>query len=99
VLLLLLCLGIHLGKNVFCLSIAISATRAGFLNPKEFFLVCLIWLPIFSYFSFNEPELGVGINPGIASTPLTSSIDRGLNSQPSDHEPSALPLDHSFCFS
>jgi len=56
--------------------------------------VCPIWLPVFFY---NEPELGVGIDPGMALTPLPSSIGRGLNPQPSDREPSALLLDHSFC--
>jgi len=30
-------------------------------------------------FVYNEPELGVGINPGMALTPLPSSIGRGLN--------------------
>jgi len=45
---------------------------------------------------YNEPELGVGINPGMALTPLPSSIGQGLNPRPSDCEPSALPLDHSF---
>ncbi len=50
---------------------------------------------IFLFF-YNEPELGVGIDPGMALTPLPSSIGRGLNSQPSDREPSALPLDHGF---
>jgi hypothetical protein len=44
---------------------------------------------IFLFF-YNEPELGVGINPGMALTPLPSSIGR-------DRVPSALPLDHSFC--
>jgi len=41
--------------------------------------------------------LGVGINPGMALTPLPSSIGQGSNPRPSDHELSALPLDHSFC--
>jgi len=51
---------------------------------------------IFLFF-YNEPEyVGVGIDPGMALTPLPSSIGRGLNPQPSDREPSALPLDHSF---
>jgi hypothetical protein len=50
---------------------------------------------IFLFF-YNEPELGVGINPGMALTPLPSSIGQGLNPLPSDREPSALPLDHSF---
>ncbi len=48
------------------------------------------------FFFFNEPELGVEIDPGMALTPLPSSIGRGSNPRPSDCEPSALPLDHSF---
>ncbi len=63
---------------------------------KNIFLVCPIWLPVFSYFFHNEPELRVGINPGMALTPLQSSIGRGLNPRPSDREPSALPLDHGW---
>ncbi len=47
-------------------------------------------------FIYNEPELGVGIDPGMALTPLSSSIGRGLNPRPSDREPSALLLDHGF---
>jgi len=35
----------------------------------------------------------------MALTPLPSSIGQGSNPQPSDREPSALPLDHSFRFS
>jgi len=66
------------------------------LFKKQLFLVCPILLPVFSYFFYNEPEPGVGINPGMALTPLPSSIGRGSNPQPSDREPSALPLDHSF---
>jgi len=45
-------------------------------------------------FFYNEPELGVGSNPGMALTPLPSSM--GLNPRSSDCEPSALPLDHGF---
>ncbi len=48
---------------------------------------------IFLFFC-NEPELGVGIDPGMALTPLSSSIGWGLNPRPSDCEPSAVPLDH-----
>jgi len=44
---------------------------------------------------YNEPEFGVGIDPGMALTPLTSSIEQGSNPRPSAREPSALPLDHS----
>jgi len=50
---------------------------------------------IFLFF-YNEPELGVGIDPGMALTQLPSSIGWGSNPRPSDREPSALPLDHSF---
>jgi len=52
---------------------------------------------IFLFF-YNEPELGVGIDPGMALTPLPSCIGQVLKPRPSDREPSALPLDHSFCF-
>ncbi len=51
---------------------------------------------IFLFF-YNEPELGVGIDPRMALTPLPSSIGGGSNPQPSDCEPSVLPPDHSFC--
>jgi hypothetical protein len=33
----------------------------------------------------------------MALTPFPSSIGQGSNPRPSDHEPSALPLDHSLC--
>jgi len=54
---------------------------------------------IFLFF-YNEPELGKGIDPGMALTPLPSSNGQGSNPRPSDLEPSALPLelDHSFRF-
>jgi len=42
-----------------------------------FLCVCPIWLPVFFLFFYNEPELGAGINPGMALTPLPSSIGRG----------------------
>jgi len=46
---------------------------------------------IFLFFFYIEAELGVGIYPGMALTPLPSSIGQGSNPRPSDHEPSALP--------
>jgi len=57
-----------------------------------FLLVCPIWLPIFSHFSMNEPELGAGIDPGIAFNPFPSSIwiRQDSNRQPLDHESSLL---------
>ncbi len=39
---------------------------------------------------------GSGIDPDMALTPLPSSIGQGSNPLPSDCEPSALLLDHSF---
>jgi len=39
-------------------------------------------------FFYNEPELDAGINPGMALTPLPSSIGRVSNPQPSNREPS-----------
>jgi len=46
---------------------------------------------------YNEPELGAESYLEMALTPLPSSIGQGSNQQPFDREPSALPLDHSFC--
>ncbi len=65
-------------------------------------ILCLIffWCAPFGYLYFlifyNEPELGVGIDPGMALSPLPSSNGKGLNPRHSDREPSALRLDHSF---
>ncbi len=42
-----------------------------FLN---IFCICPIWLPVFFLFFYNEPELGVGIDPGMALTSFPSSI-------------------------
>jgi len=65
------------------------------LKKNTFFGVPHLTTCIFLFFC-NEPELGVGIYPGMDLTPLPSSIGQGSNPQPSDREPSALPLDHSF---
>ncbi len=65
-----------------------------------FFLsVCPIWLPIFFYFSMNEPELGAGIDPGMAFNPFPSCIwiRRDLNSQPLDRESSSLTTRPNLC--
>jgi len=62
-----------------------------------FFGVPYLATCIFLFF-YNEPELGVEIYPDMALTPLPSSIGWGSNPRPSDCEPSALPLDHSFHF-
>jgi len=63
---------------------------------KNFFGVSHLTTFIFLIF-YNEPELGAEINPGMTLTSLPSSIGQGSNPQPSDFEPSVLPLDHSFC--
>ena len=64
-------------KNI---DIGISGLKSRLI--LNFFLVCPIWLPVL--FFYNEPELGVEIDPGMALTPLPSSIGRGSNPRPSD---------------
>jgi len=54
--------------------------------------MCPIWLLVFFLFFYNESDLGAEIDPIMALTPLPSSIGRGSNPQPSNHELSALPL-------
>ncbi len=81
--------------NILC-----GQTRTAHFWFKLFFFKIFFGVPhlatcIFLVF-YNEPELGVGIDPDMALTPLLSSIGQGLNPQPSDCEPSAPPLDHSF---
>jgi len=64
------------------------------LHRKPFlarFISKSAWLTVFPYFFYIEPELGVGIYPGMALTPLPSSIGTH-DPRPSDREPSALPL-------
>jgi len=72
------------------------------MNHTNFFLKYFFGVPHLAtsilLFFYNEPELGVETVPGMALTPLPSSIGRGSNPRSSDREPSALPLDHSFCF-
>jgi len=67
---------INLGKmknsscNIFCTRMQCQSSLS-FINIKQksfkdfvffnIFLMCPIWLPVFSYFSYIEPELGVGI--------------------------------------
>jgi hypothetical protein len=59
---------------------------------KYFLSVCPIWLPIFSYFSTNEPEMGAGIDPGMPFNPFPSSIKirQDSNPKPLDRESSSL---------
>jgi len=60
--------------------------------------VCPICLPVFLSFQLlNEPGLGVGINPGMALTPLPSGIGWDLNPQPSNSESSLLTTRPDFC--
>ncbi len=49
---------------------------------------------IFLFF-YNEPELGVEIDPGMDLTPLPSSIGRGSNPRLSDCELSATAFTYS----
>jgi hypothetical protein len=80
-----------------CFDIAFKAMLLSFFFCFFFFGLHYLATCIFLFF-YNEPELGVGIDPGMALTPLPSSIGWGSIPRPSDHEPSALPIDHSFCF-
>ncbi len=53
-----------------------------------------IWLSIFFLFSMNEPEVGIGIDPGMAFNPFPSSIldktRQDSTLQPLDRESSPL---------
>ncbi len=51
--------------------------------------MCPIWLPVFLLFFYNEPELGAGIDPGMALTPLPS-LDGDQTHDLNDREPSLL---------
>jgi len=52
---------------------------------KNIFLVCPFgYLYFLSFQLLNEPGLGAGIDPGMALTPLPSSIGWGSNPRPSD---------------
>jgi len=64
---------------------------------KNFFGVSNLatYIYCFLYYYMNQ---GAGINTGMALTPPPSSIGRGSIPQPSDLEPSTLPLDYSFRF-
>ncbi len=50
-------------------------------HTKIFFGVPHLATCIFLFF-YNEPELGVEIDPGMALTPLPSSIEWGSNPRP-----------------
>jgi hypothetical protein len=65
-----------------------------YIISKIFFGVPHLATCIF-YFLYNEPELGVIIDPDMALTPLPSSIGQVSNPQPSDREPSSLVTVHS----
>ncbi len=84
----------HPPSEEFLLKVIILALNISFLS-KYFFGVPHLATCIFLFF-YNEPELGVRINPGMALTPLPFSIGQGSIPQPYNCELSALPLDHSF---
>jgi len=56
---------------------------APYIRLKKKFGVPHLASCIFLIF-YNEPELGAEIDPGMALTPLPSSIGLGSNPQPSD---------------
>jgi len=64
------------------------------------FLVCPIWLPVFSFFSIIElTRIGCRNRSWYGFDTTSIYHWMGSNPRPFDHEPSALPLDHSFCYS
>jgi len=67
-------------------------------NMFNVFLVFSIWLPVFFLFSMMNQNWVQESILALALTPLPSSIGRESNPRPSNREPSALPLDHSFCY-
>ncbi len=84
---------------VFKLGRIVMTYRNRIFFFKFFLSVCPIWLPIFSYFSMNEPELGAGIDPGMAFNPFPSSvrIRQGSNPQPLNCEFSLLTTRPDLC--
>jgi len=62
----------------------------------KYFLATCIFL---FFLILNQNWVYYIIDPGMALTPLPSSIGQVTNQQPSDCKPSALPLDHSFRWS
>ncbi len=68
----------------FSVKLEDTSKTFGAIFFKYFFLVCIIWLLCIFLFFYIEPELGVGIDPGMGLTPFTSSIgldgDRTYNS-------------------
>jgi len=54
-----------------------EAAQSHFFGEKVDFWYFLV------FFLYNEPELGAGIDPGMALTPLSSSIGQGSNPRPS----------------
>jgi len=63
---------------------------------KIYFLVCPIWLPVFSFF-FNYFMKQDWVQESILAWLWNHfHLALGSNPQPFDREPSALPLDHSF---
>jgi hypothetical protein len=76
--------------------ISFFKSKSGIIKISFYFFVVIFCVSqlttcIFLIF-YNEPELGAEIDSGMALTPLSSSIGRGLNPRPSKHEPSAPPL-------
>jgi len=62
-----------------CSKRTLKTTVATQLKRRFFFIIF-----------YNEPEVGAGIDPGMALTPLPSSIGWGSNPRPFDREPSVL---------
>jgi len=53
-----------------------------YFSSHIIFFCCAPFGYLYFLIFYNEPELGVEIDPGMALTPLPSSIGRGLNPRP-----------------
>ncbi len=68
-----------------------KTSLASFSSFFKYFLVCPIWLPLFSFFSIiNEPALGAVIYPSMALKPFPLSIGWDSNPRSSNLELSML---------
>jgi len=86
-----------------CLCVVVPDIKKGWqpllihkINKLFFWCAPFGYLYFLSFLILNEPGLGAGFDPGMALTPLPSSIGWGSIPRPSNCEPSTLPLDHSF---
>jgi len=65
-------------KKIFKKIVILKSEKKMFFQTSLVLSLTFLATCIFLFF-YNEPELGVEIDPGMALTPLPSSIGRGSN--------------------